>query len=173
MKTSTMLGLAALSLGLALPSAFAKPQEADGNKRGGPRMERRNTDDRRERMFKELNLTPEQKEKLKAHREANRQRAETLRQAMRAKREAMRLELEKPDFKADRARALHEDLKKLQAQAADARFNGILEVRQILTPEQFQKFHQLTRQRMEERRADRGQPDRRRGPPMDEDDDMR
>jgi Spy/CpxP family protein refolding chaperone len=44
----------------------------------------------------------------------------------------------------NRINRLHSETKKLHAEMADHRLEGILEVREILTPEQFSEFMELT-----------------------------
>ena len=95
------------------------------------------------RLKKGLNLTPEQEKKLEAHQKSQREQVEGLMDDLEDKRHALRDELEKPEFSADRAKALQAQLKEAQGKIADHRLNGILEVRQILTPAQYKKFQKM------------------------------
>ena len=99
---------------------------------------------RAEDIHKQLNLTPEQDKQLKEHREKHRSAMKVLYQQIKAKREQIRAELQKPNFDINEVKRIHNELKSLQAQIDDYRLDGILEVRQILTPEQFAKFISLT-----------------------------
>lgn len=134
----TAIALAGLS---AFP-LLAMPPDADGGtdmeERGEARMEQR-----MQRMEQQLNLTPEQKKQLQAHRETHRAEARRLRQGLAEKRKALRQELEKTDMSQENAKRIHEEMKALQSQLADHRFQGILAVRKILTPEQFRRMHEL------------------------------
>ena len=128
---------------LAASAAYAAPPAGAalgaGDKDG--KMEAR-----MKRVEEQLGVTRKQEKRLKKHRKAHREEAGKLFEEMRQKKEALRNEMEKPDFNMDQVKALHEDLKRIQNKLADHRLQGILEVRQILTPEQFKKFHELTRQ---------------------------
>ena len=52
----------------------------------------------------------------------------------------MRQELQNPTLNMDKINQIQSELKASQAQMLDARLQGILEIRKILTPEQFTKF---------------------------------
>jgi Spy/CpxP family protein refolding chaperone len=110
------------------------------------------------RIQSQLNLTADQEKKLKQNREAHREVMKTLHEALRAQREALGAELEKTSFDMNRVKSIHEELKGIEARMADQRLSGILEVRQILTPEQFKKFGALTREAWKKGgvRGDRG-----------------
>lgn len=99
-------------------------------------------------MHEKLGLTPAQEKALKAHRESHREEGKKLWQEVRGKRESLRQELQKNPVDEPKVRALHDELKALDAKQADHRFAGVLAVRKILTPEQFKKFQDL----MEENR---------------------
>lgn len=92
---------------------------------------------------RQLNLTNEQQEMLKRHRSAHREQAQILRNDLRQKKKLLSEELEKPELNMAQATKIHEEIKQIQAKLADHRFEGIVEVRKILTPEQFKKFHEL------------------------------
>lgn len=141
MKTRRWITLQALVLcGLfAAPALRAEsPKEGPGDGKW---------EQKREEKFKEmrekLGLTADQEAKLKAHKESHKAEARNLHEGMRAKRDALRQELEKPAVDESRVRALHNEIKALDAGLSDHRLKGILEVRKILTPEQFKKFHEM------------------------------
>ena len=94
-------------------------------------------------MHKKLGLSDDQEKQLKEHREKGRAQMEALRDKMQAKQEEMRAELQKEKFDVDKVKAIHAELKALKAEAEDNRLDGILQVRQILTAEQFHKFMEL------------------------------
>lgn len=113
----------------------------------GPREDRRaefraKMEQKIERMHDELGLTPEQKEKLKAHRESKMQNRRAFKEKIRAKRQALRDELQKPDFDRQKVKALHNDIKQLMNQGADERLESIMYVRDVLTPEQYKAFNE-------------------------------
>ena len=101
---------------------------------------REKMDQRIEQMHDELGLTPEQRKKLKVHRESKKENRRAFREKIRAKRQALRAELQKPDVNRQRVNALHNEIKQLMNQGADERLEGILYVREVLTPEQYKQF---------------------------------
>ena len=94
-------------------------------------------------VFKQLDLSPEQEEQLKAHRKDHRGQGKEFRENMKAKKEAIRNELQKEELNMENVYTIHNELKDLLIQKADHRLEGILEVRKILTAEQFRKFCEL------------------------------
>ena len=98
---------------------------------------------KREEIHKKLGLTPEQESKLKANREEHHSEMEKLHEQIKAKKEELKQALDQPTVDEAKVRALHNEMKELKSQMEDGRFNGILEVRKILTPEQFEKFKKL------------------------------
>jgi len=116
------------------------PYEGSGGE-GKWRKER--WEENADRVHKKLNLTPEQENQLKAHRESHRKQMQTLREQLKAKRDQIRAELQKSDFNIEEVQKTHGELKALKSQVEDLRLQGILEVREILTPEQFNKFNEM------------------------------
>ena len=118
------------------------------------------SDGQREKRFdameKELGLSKEQSEKLRAHRKAQRETGMALMQEMKAKREALRAELDKPTLDTSKVKALNEELKALHNKMADHRLTAVLELREILTPEQFKKFQAKAQERRGQWEKNRG-----------------
>lgn len=96
-----------------------------------------------EAMAEKLGLSDAQKDLLADHKAKQRESSEELRATVRETREAMKAELAKTDFDQATVERLHEQTKALKAEMADHRFAGMLELRQILTPEQFSEFMAL------------------------------
>jgi len=138
LKVGSLFLLSLLWLGPSL--GFAEPPE------GRPDME-----EKMKRIHAKLNLTPEQEQKLKEHRQMHREAGKKTWEAIREKREALETEMAKPAFDEARVKALHGEIAALRNQMADHRLAGILEVRKILTPEQFAKFQEMTREHREKR----------------------
>ncbi len=119
-----------------------------------PRGDRFNrSDEMRERMkarmlevFKQLDLSPEQEKQIQAHRENHRGQGREFRENMRAKKEAIKNELQKEELNMENIYKIHNELKDLLLQKADHRLEGILEVRKLLTAEQFRKFCELRKE---------------------------
>ena len=148
------VGVLVLFVGLlcAAPRAWARPfgrfMKGDGDKRG--RMEKRWS-----KMADELGLTEEQQKQLKEHREENRSAAEQLREQKGELRDALRQELQKIDLNKEKIQQLHNELKAVLAEMEDRRLEGILTVREILTPEQAQKLHEVMEEKREHFREKR------------------
>ncbi len=102
-----------------------------------------------QKIFNELDLTEEQKAKLKENKAKHRKQRKAAFEKMKSHKETLKQELLKTDLNMKRVRKIQGELKASQAQMADDRLDSILEVRQILTPEQFAKFTAL----MEQHRA--------------------
>ncbi len=102
----------------------------------------------REGIYKELNLTPEQQQKLEANRKAQREKMSELRTGMMAKEK----EMQQAVISSSRTSVeqLANEIKGLQAQLIDQRVNGIFAVKEILTPEQFAKLNQIMEKRKEQ-----------------------
>lgn len=128
---------------LAANAAYARPDDKSNNLQNMARRDR--MESRFKQMDKELGLSPEQGKKLEEHRKAHREESQQLFEQMRQKREALRVEMEKPELNMGQIHTIHADLKNIQNKLADQRLEGILEVRKILTPEQFKKFHEITK----------------------------
>lgn len=102
-----------------------------------------------EKIKAELGLSEEQAQKLKAHRQTHRQTMVALFQDARTKRQALRAELEKPNFDEGKVKSLQASAQAAGQKLQDHRLQGILEVKKILTPEQYAKFQSLMKERRE------------------------
>ena len=104
---------------------------------------------RRKQLYEGLGLTEGQKKLLEENRKKSRGREEVLFKEMRGKMEMIRRELQNETLNMEVIYRINNDLKQIQAQMLDDRLEGILEVRKILTPEQFKKFEDKVNERME------------------------
>lgn len=132
-----MIGLAALFL--TVSSVYAQEQSA-----GKPDAAKA-----KEGIFKELNLTPEQHQKLETNRKAHRQKAEQLRTSMMEKEKQLQQVLKDSGATRAKIEPLVNEIKSLQGQLIDQRVSGIFAVKEILTPEQVTQLHQLMEKRKE------------------------
>lgn len=98
-------------------------------------------------LLKQLNLTEDQKKQLEANKEKRKEEMKTWFTQMKSQREALRQELMKKDLDMAKINGIQSQIKTLQNQMADNHLNSILEVRKILTPEQFSKFLSIMEQR--------------------------
>ena len=119
-------------------------------------------------MEKTLNLTPEQQQKLQDNRKAQRERMSQLLNQLKEKQQILRQELKKPSVTKASIAPIMSELNTLQSQLMNLRIDGILAVKEILTPEQFAKFQQMTgnkqqgmRERLRNWRENRGKKMRR------------
>ncbi len=94
-------------------------------------------------IHERLNLSTEQGVLLEEHRAKHRQEALELRKKARTAKEALRDELQRPELDMKRINEFHARLKDVYGRRADHRLEGVLEVRKILTPEQFSLFMEL------------------------------
>ncbi len=167
-------GLLALSsLALAKPGMDGEGPEGEkgmgGMHGGGP-----------EKMFKGLDLSKEQKEKLKAlhraRRDANQKRGDAMEDARESLKEALLKTDNSPAYAAT-LKAKNEEVMKLMQDAGRDRFEGMLEVRSILTPAQLKKFVEMAPGGMHDKMGGRGKEGKRgkmgkeRGPREDKEDD--
>ncbi len=141
--TQNALSCAALLFVLLVPSLArgeSVPQCPSGE---GPRQfSRRN-------VMRELNLTAEQSEQLKAEKQASRQKRQELQDQIRAKRQELRKELDKNVIDRNAVNTLIGQLKDLQGSLLNLRVDSILSMKQILTPEQFEKLRSLRQEKAE------------------------
>jgi len=112
------------------------PEEDRQHKRG----------DKHEWMVKQLGLTEEQQEQMREHRREQMERQRALWEETRAKREELADELQKTKINEARIRELADQLKDLAGQGIDSRIEGILTMKSILTPEQFEQFHEKVKE---------------------------
>ncbi len=99
--------------------------------------------DRMLEVFKQLDLSPEQEKQLQTHRDNHCEQAGEFRESLITKKEALRSELQKEELNMEEIYKIHNELKDLHSKKADHRLEGILEVRKILTAEQFVKYMEL------------------------------
>jgi len=126
----------AAETGTAGPEAAPAPQQAGPGEEGpgggrgpGPKA-----------FFKELGLNPEQQEKLEAHRKAQWAQNKEVREQMKAKMQALHEEIGKPNMDPAQVKGLVDEVNTLKGHLFAQHINGILEMKEILTPEQFAKM---------------------------------
>ena len=115
----------ALLIGFAQTPALARP----GGGPGGALKE----------VLKSLNLTDEQKEKIKAIRQAGKEANKELRESLKEGRKSLK-DLMTGDGKKEEILAKFDSLQGSRNKMARARFEQMISVRDVLTPEQRVKF---------------------------------
>lgn len=93
----------------------------------------------RGKWMADLDLSVDQKAKMKDIKKKSRDQVKTLREDMRAKHQALRV-LMTGDGTPDAIRAAHKDAEAVRQKLDDLQFETMLEIRGILTPAQRQKF---------------------------------
>lgn len=105
----------------------------------------------KDRFFKELNITPQQREKLDANRAKNEKAVEALHDELRARKSELNDEIGKPTVDKVKVDSITADIKSLMGKLMDYRVADLLSLKEILTPEQFKKMQN----RMHEKKAQR------------------
>lgn len=96
------------------------------------------------KLAKTLGLTEEQQQKLEENNKKQRERMSELFKALKEQHDKLRNELERKDVKKEEITPIVENIKSLQAKILDQKIEGIFAVKEILTPEQFSKFQEMT-----------------------------
>ena len=127
-----MMILAAIALGLVF-SGTANAKMFEGEE-GQPNK------DKRDQIIQQLNLTPQQEAQINQLQRLNRQKAKELFRRLNEKRKELADELDKARSSPIKIRALIADLKDIQGRLIEQRVEDVLKMKEILTPEQYQKF---------------------------------
>ncbi|MGL4499619.1 MAG: Spy/CpxP family protein refolding chaperone [Planktothrix sp.] len=140
--------------GLSMAALFTSitPVMAESIAQAAPNQPQMN--DRSERMFSSLNLTPEQQQKIQQIRQEYqgqiRQQQEQMRQLQQELNELMANNAPESEL-----RQKHDQFMALKQQMGDIQFNIMLKTREILTAEQRSQLAELMQERGQSRRRDR------------------
>jgi Spy/CpxP family protein refolding chaperone len=146
-----MVKLRTAVMGLAVVFVMAQASFA-----GAPVKDAKHGQGQPDKIFKELNLTPDQQNKIEANRSAQRAELSKLRQQIGEKQAKLQEELRNPAVTRASVEPLVNDLKSLHARMIDQRINGIFAVKDILTPEQFARFQQMVEKKVEGWKKEKG-----------------
>lgn len=143
--TLTIGGTVALAdAGQEEPSSIMISETEIVAQRGIRRAER---DSRRsEKFLEQLNLSDEQMQQLRAIRQKYRPQMQQLAERIRATGEDLRAMMQ-GDASDTALRMKHKEMANLRQQMGDLRFESMLAMRNVLTPQQRQEFAQLMQQR--------------------------
>lgn len=141
-KVICSLGISLLILGAGQGYSRAGQEDPPDGQTFKKRMEKRIAE-----VHQELGLSPEQEKKLQDRRKAHREEMNSLYENMKAKKKELNAELQKSELNRERVKAIHSELKAFKAEKEDRRLEGMLEVREILTPDQFSKFMKIKEDR--------------------------
>jgi len=106
---------------------------------------------RREQLYQQLGVTPEQSTKLKAVREKNQAQVKALREQSMTKRKALSQYMSSPNADANKAMAMQKELAGINQKLEEQRLKGWFEMRQNLTPEQVAKLQEMRQQHANKR----------------------
>lgn len=135
-KIMVLIGIFIVSMFIA-GSAFCDTCAHDkGEGRG-------HSKDKMASIKKELALTAEQDKLLADAKSAHRADMKSLTQALKTKHEELKTALAKPGVTKENLEPIASQIKALQSQMVDRRIDGILNIKHILSPEQFQKMQSL------------------------------
>ena len=104
--------------------------------------------DKGEKLTEKLNLTPEQQQQMQTIRTKYQPQMDTIKEQMRTEKERLRQMMTNNDSN-NNLRSQHQKIASLNQQMADLRFQSMLEMREVLSPEQRQQWSQM----MEEKKA--------------------
>jgi Spy/CpxP family protein refolding chaperone len=130
------------------PLAQMPGSSEDGPGSGGPR------EIMAERWIEELDLTEEQVTQIRAIREGSQDEMQALHDQLRAEREVMHTLMSGTETD-DELRSQHQKVQALHQEVGDQRFENMLAVRAVLTPEQRAELGDRMEQRREQFRQNR------------------
>lgn len=145
----SLLAVLILSVGSAVALADPNPQSPQiAQNAPGARPQRGNKDG----LLQQLNLTQQQMQQMQAIRQKYRTQIAPRQQALRQARQELAT-LMNSTASASEIRSKNQQVEELQQQLQKLRFESMLEMREVMTPEQRAKFVQL----MQQRRQQKGQ----------------
>jgi periplasmic protein CpxP/Spy len=103
-------------------------------------------ENKREKMFQQLNLSVDQQAQIKSIMEQSKTSNQGLRQQVKAARDQLKTLMVSSDASDDAIRQAHQQVQTLGQQMGDQRFDSMLKVRAVLTPEQRTKLAELRKQ---------------------------
>jgi Spy/CpxP family protein refolding chaperone len=136
-KSRDMRYIMAVVLVLCFNSmALAQSQGRELGKRGVARQENFDA------IFKELNLSPQQEQKISDQRNQEKEQSQALRQKMAEVRSQLKQELDQPVPDKVKVYSLIADMKELIGKRMEQRVERIFSLKEILTPKQFKLLNQ-------------------------------
>ncbi len=134
-------------MALMMPFAHADDKDASWGQKNDTKVQE---------IYSQLNLTDQQEKQLEENKTKHRGEMKDTFTKIKADKEALKAELMKPELDMNKINEIQSQIKALQADTLDRRLNSVLEVRKILTPEQFGKFIALMDKRKHEHEASAG-----------------
>lgn len=144
LKNLMAIGFVILSLVFA-SNIYAADKTDDKGKEGTASQEKhKGMEEKRQKVWDQLNLTADQKKQLEENKAKNRESMKATFETMKSCKESLRAELMKKDLDMNKINSIQSQIKSLQGQMVDSRLSSILDIRKILTYEQFGKFIEIT-----------------------------
>ncbi|AFZ34122.1 protein of unknown function Spy-related protein [Stanieria cyanosphaera PCC 7437] len=103
------------------------------------------------RLFEQLNLTPEQSEQIETIKQNSQADHETLREELRQAKDQMRSLLASSDTSVEQLRQQQQQVQNLEQQLKNQKFETMLQMREVLTPEQLTQMADLIEQHHQRR----------------------
>jgi Spy/CpxP family protein refolding chaperone len=142
MNIKSILSVCAIALFVSI-ACVAMPARAEAeDEYCGPRHKWGSAEkqEKFDKMIEKLGLSDEQVARLKEHKQAKMESREKLYSALSEQKKALKDELEKPVSDNARIKQIADSIKQVQSEMVDERIKGILEIKAILTPEQYSEF---------------------------------
>jgi Spy/CpxP family protein refolding chaperone len=163
MKIMTLVML----LGVLSPGSFSYAQakmELSADETTMITEHREKREEMKQRMQDKLGLTEEQQKRLEENRKANMLLMKRYKIETEKVHEQLRNAIDQQDIDKAEIYSLHQQIQELNKKMGDQKLEGILEVRDILTPEQFKMFQSKVRDKSHHEQESR----RGKGPGQDE-----
>ncbi|MDP8266358.1 MAG: Spy/CpxP family protein refolding chaperone [Candidatus Aceula meridiana] len=109
-----------------------------------------------ENFIQSLNLTPEQQQALKEHRQQTKQKRKEIQSAVKQKKEELKAMLQDPNFDEAQARQISGEIQAFKGQLSDLRIDGVSYLRSVLTPEQYVQFSEKMKKARHDRKGKKG-----------------
>jgi len=122
---------------------------------GNARQQNGDKEARFEATANRLNLSDDQREKIKTLRQTQKQQMKALMQQMQAKRQQMKSELNNPSTTRESIAPIATEIKNIQSQLVDLRINNIFTIKEMLNEDQFSKLQQFHQQKTGDRKERR------------------
>jgi Spy/CpxP family protein refolding chaperone len=114
--------------------------------------------DRKDRtqIFKDLNLTDDQQQKMELNRTEQFKKAQEVSRSVKEEYGKLQEAMKDPSVTKDKVEPIVARIKSLQAEIVDSRVSSIFAAKEILTPEQFAKFNKIIEERKAKRQGHSG-----------------
>ena len=136
----------------AEPDGMEPPQIGmDGDMQRPPKMSKQDQKKMKksfEEIAKELNLTDEQKQQIETMAKTDKEKRKEIRNQIREKFKAVDAELLKENYDINVVNGLTDDIKSLQGEMSKMNIDGKIQMRNILTYDQFKQIEQMRQNKM-------------------------